>query len=274
MKWQWSVLLPALLAPPGLAQEPRPTAATPPVPAFATFEMPTCCPDPCPCPADTTGDRLSGNHKFPNFTNWLSDPLQNIDPRAVTAIYPIFGSEWVSNTPPVPNGDFQLYGPAITIALSDRLAVGLNQGDYAVAHFSRNPIQRDRLFRLDPFGRFRDVEVSGEREGWLNIGGFFQYTLIEDVDNQFLVSGGLRWEAPCGSHEIFQGHGPAELAPYVTAGKEFGKFHVLATVGYEFPAGPGNDNAQFFNANVHIDRQMFGWLYPWSSSTPTTSRRV
>ena len=128
--------------------------------------------------------------------------------------------------------------------------------------YSRNPIRRDRLFRLDPLGRFRDVEVSDDREGWLNIGGFFQYTLIEDVENQFLVSGGLRWEAPCGSHEIFQGHGPAELAPYVTAGKELGKFHVLATVGYQFPMGPGNDNIKFFNGNVHIDRQMFGWLYP------------
>src|SRR5262249_22753462 len=163
------------------------------------------------------------------FINWMSNPLQNIDPRAVTALYPIFGSAWVSNTPPIPNGDFQLYGPALTIALSERFAMGLNQGGYAVAHFSSNPIERDRLIRLDPLGRFRGEETTREREGWLNLGGFFQYTIIEDVENQRLLTGGLRWEAPCGSHEIFQGHGPLHLAPYLTAGQEFGKFHVLAT---------------------------------------------
>jgi hypothetical protein len=90
-------------------------------------------------PADTRGDRLSGNHNFVNVINWVSNPLQNIDPRAVTAVYPLFLGTWVSNTPPVPNGDAQVYGPAITIALSERFAMGLNQGGYPVAHLSRNP---------------------------------------------------------------------------------------------------------------------------------------
>jgi hypothetical protein len=140
--------------------------------------------------------------------------------------------------------------------------MGLNQGGYAVAHLSRNAALREHLIALDPTGRFRDVEFGGERKGWLNLGGFFQYTLIQDCESQCLVTGGLRWEAPSGSHEVFQGHGPAELAPYVTAGKEFGKFHILATVGYKFPAGPGSDNLNLFYANAHIDRQLFGWLYP------------
>jgi hypothetical protein len=37
---------------------------------------------------------------------------------------------------------------------------------------------------------------------------------------------------------------------------------VLGTVGYQFPAGPGDDNLKLWYANVHIDRQCFGWLYP------------
>ena len=45
--------------------------------------------------------------------------------------------------------------------------------------------------------------------------------------DQFLVTGGLRYEVPAGSYEAFQGHGPVHLAPYLTAGKEFGLFHVL-----------------------------------------------
>ena len=76
------------------------------------------------------------------------------------------------------------------------------------------------------------MEAGGSRDGFLNLGGFAQYTLVQDVEDQFLLTGGLRWEAPCGSHEVFQGHGPAHLAPYLTAGKELGEFHVLATTGY------------------------------------------
>src|SRR5262245_16266454 len=127
MRWQRGLWLPIVLASPALAREPPPAAALLPAPAAAAVEPPACLPVPFCCQADTRGDRLSGNHDFPNFINWMSNPLQNIDPRAVTAIYPLFGSAWVSNTPPIPDGDFQLYGPAITVALSDRFAMGVNQ---------------------------------------------------------------------------------------------------------------------------------------------------
>jgi hypothetical protein len=261
-----SLLLVGLLAAPALAQEP-PRAALGlgdgvPLAAVPLANAPVSDPvimDAHPADSDGSGF-LSGNHNFRNFIGFMSNPLQSIDPRAVTAAYPIFLSSWFSTEPPVPRGDAQVYGPALTVALSERLAVGLNQGGYAVVHLSRN--QRESLFKLDPQGRFRDVELGGTRSGWLNLGGFVQYTLIEDVADQFLLTGGLRWEAPCGSHEVFQGHGPAELAPYVTVGKEFGEFHVLATTGYQFPAGPGSDNTNMFYANLHLDRRCFGWLYP------------
>jgi hypothetical protein len=192
----------------------------------------------------------------------MGNPLFNIDPRAVTAAYPLFIGSWVQNAPPIPNADVQAYGPAMTVALSDRFAFGMNQGGFAALHTSRNPIERRRLEALDPLGRFSDIRAGRERKGWLNIGGFVQYTLVADVEDQFLLTAGLRWVAPAGSHEIFQGHGPLELAPYVTVGKEFGRYHVLATVGYQFPAGPGNDTLKVWYADVHFDRQCFGWLYP------------
>lgn len=222
MKWRWSLLLLVLPGPQALAQEPLPGAPGPTAPVLAPGEL-TASPPVLLTgdgPTETPGGPLTGNHSFRNFIGFMSNPLQSIDPRAVTAVYPLFGSAWLSSPAPVPDGDFQVYGPALTVALSDRLAVGVNQGGYAVAHFSRN--ERERLFRLDPLGRFRDVEVGGEREGWLNLGGFVQYTVIQDVADQFLLTGGLRWEAPAGSHEMFQGHGPLHLAPYLTAGKEFG----------------------------------------------------
>lgn len=238
-----------------------PVAGTVPSPVGTIVGNPDCTGPGC-FPASCTPEQdtfLSGNHDFANFIGFISNPLQNIDPRAVTALYPIFGSAWTSTIGPVPDGNFQLYGPGITVALSDRFAFGLNQGGFADVHLSKRELAR--LALLDPTGRFRDAEIGGSRDGWLNLGGFFQYTVIENVPDQFLLTAGLRWEAPCGSHEIFQGHGPAHLGTYLTAGKELGCFHVLATVGYNFPIGPGDDNSQVFYANVHLDRQ-FDWFYP------------
>jgi hypothetical protein len=260
MKWLWSLLLPPLLVSPALAQEPW-VIPVMPAPTFSASDPSAASRDVF---AEPSSNLLSGNHHHVNFINWMSSPLQNIDPRAVSAIYPIFGSAWVSNVAPIPNGDFQLYGPGITIALGERFAFGLNQGGYADMHFDTHPLARQALFNLDPLGRFRDVESSnGDRSGFLNMGGFFQYTLIDDVQDQFIVTGGLRWAAPCGSTEVFQGHGPLELAPYLTVGKEFfERFHVLISTGWLFPAGPGNDYTENYYANIHFDVQTFHCLYP------------
>jgi hypothetical protein len=168
----------------------------------------------------------------------------------------------------VTDGDVQLYGAAATLALSERLAIGLNQGGFAHMDLSHDHLKRivsdPRFQALPPDRRARifDIANGGDLDGFLNLGGFAQYTFIDDVPNQFLMTGGVRLMVPCGAHEVFQGYGPAEMSTYLTGGKELGKFHVLGTVGYEFPIGPGSDNEQFFFANVHVDRQMFGWLYP------------
>jgi hypothetical protein len=83
----------------------------------------------------------------------------------------------------------------------------------------------------------------------------------------------LNWEAPSGSQEIFQGTGPAYLAPYLTIGKEFGNFHFLATTGYNFPAEHESGTIETYYANFHFDYRL-GWFYPlvefngnWSNTT-------
>lgn len=262
MKWQGCLLIAIVLTSPGLAQEPiaGPIRSQVPTPVLTASYADAPVMTEMSSGSDP-GSLLGGNHNFRNFIGFLSDPLQAIDPRAVTAIYPIFGSAWLKTEPPIPDGDVQLYGPALTIALSERLAVGLSQGGYATAHLNRNP---DPRFANRPIAaRFFEARgFGGERDGWLNLGGFAQYALVENVDDQFILTGGLRWMAPAGSHELFQGHGPLELAPYMTFGKELGKFHVLGTLGYMFPAGPGDDNLHAFNLNLHLDRQTCDWLYP------------
>src|SRR5581483_972167 len=133
-----SLLALVLLAASAQAQTTPPVAMPEPT---APLQMPAP-PANCPAPAAANNGFLTGNHNFPNFINWMSNPIQNIDPRAVTALYPIFDSAWFKTVPALPDGDVQLYGAAATVALSDRLAVGLNQGGLADMHFSHDQLRR------------------------------------------------------------------------------------------------------------------------------------
>ncbi len=114
-----------------------------------------------------------GQSQFPELHRVLERSFAIIDPRAMTDIYPIFGTAFVSTSHILPEGDLQLYGAGLTVALSERIAVGLNQGGYAVSSFAGKP-----------------------HDGWLNLGGFGQYTLIQDVPDQCLVTAGLRSGGP------------------------------------------------------------------------------
>jgi hypothetical protein len=202
---------------------------------------------------------LKGNHDFDRFIGYISNATQNIDPRAQTMLFPIFGAAWASgNSPILPSADAQVYGAGLTVALSDRLSVGLSQGGYAVID-----ITSDRESILKKLGLpVPQRDRTGQREGWLNLGGFLQYTVIADVERQFIVDAGMRWEAPSGATQVFQGgNNPPYLATYLTAGKELGNWHILATGGFEFACGSGQTTTDTFYLNAHIDRQ-FGWLYP------------
>ncbi len=199
---------------------------------------------------DSSGGFLTSDRGFPNFIGFVSNPTRNFDPRSLTQLWPIFTYAWTDPFRVIPSGQLSAYGPGFSAALTERLCIGLSSGGPAWAHFNR------------------------QRTGWTNLGGFAQCTIIRDTDDQFLLTGGLIWEAPSGSKEIFQGSPPAYLAPYLTVGKEFGCFHVLATTGYNFAAESVPVTVNSYYANFHIDRQIGGWFYPllefngtWSNHT-------
>lgn len=187
---------------------------------------------------DSSGGFLTSDRGFPNFIGWISNPTRNIDPRSYSVFYPLFTYAWTDPFRVIPRGEISAYGAGLNIALTERFCVGLTDGAPLWAHFDR------------------------QRTGWANLGGFGQYTVIRDTDNQFLVTLGLTWEAPSGSKEVFQGSPPAYLAPYLTIGKEFGNFHFLATTGYNFPAEHETFTTETYFANFHFDYRVAGWFYP------------
>jgi hypothetical protein len=235
MQRAWSLLILVLIGAGATAQEPLTPAAAPLSTAVWPGETASATPMTMP-DVGSVGSRLAGNHGY-------ADVHLSTRDAGLLAVVAQLGRQKVLN--------LLSQNPAALLALLRQHGLG-----------TKDFLELKRLASFDPSGQFTDVEAGGDRSGWLNLGGFAQYTLIEDAASQFLLTAGLRVEAPCGSHDIFQGHGPAHLAPYLTAGQGIGEFHVLATTGYYFPAGPGSDTSQLFYADLHVDRRCFGWLYP------------
>jgi hypothetical protein len=104
--------------------------------------------------------------------------------------------------------------------------------------------------------------VIGKRDGFLDLAAGLKYVFVRDVERQLLVIGGFMYEIPSGEQAVFQGRGPGVFTAFGTVGKEFGcKWHVLNTLGYQFPLNT-DYNSTFFYNSFHIDRQLFGFLYP------------
>jgi hypothetical protein len=122
----------------------------------------------------------------------------------------------------------------------------------------------DRLNLIADKDGFASVHAHGmpSETGFLDMAVGLKYTIIRDVENQFLLSAGFMFEPQSGESDVFQGQGTGLWTVFLTSGKEFAEdYHVLGTAGYQFPNDP-NQNSSLFYAQLHLDRRVAGWLYP------------
>ncbi len=192
-----------------------------------------------PIPAPDRGF-LQSDHAFPGFIGPISAPILSKDPRSLTELRLLFVQNWFPEAHPLMRGgDAQIYAGQLRVALTDRLT-----------------------FIADKDGVAR-VNANGipPRTGLLNINAGLKYTFLRDVENQMLGAAGFTYEPPTGEAKVFQNHGAGVGTVFGTFGKELGCWHVLANASYQFGIN-SRDNSSFGFAQLHIDRQMFGWLYP------------
>ncbi|WP_417383993.1 hypothetical protein [Gimesia sp.] len=202
-----------------------------------TCQTPACNCNPCECNACTLCDRIPLLNKFPSdrcfddFVMPVSNPVWSIDPRSLTYVRGIFINQMIdSQTPVLGAGDLQVYALQLGIALNERLSIIAVKDGY-------NTLQTRGI---------------GNRTGWSDIGLGLKYVLIRDVENQFLLSGGLIYEATNGSSRVFQGNGDGVWTPYVSIGKQIGCGHLIASSGYHVP-GDTAEESQSIYYSIHYD---------------------
>lgn len=238
---------PQFVAPPGApAYAPGAAPYAPGAPAYAP---PPSGPY-APPPAEAAGmselvtksarGLFQSDHEFDGFIDTLTNPVLSKDPRSSTYARFLFVNNNIPADHPIGGGNIQVYGLQVNVALTDRLA-----------------------FIADKDGGARIAPRNGpSTSGFLNVAAGLKYTFIRDVETQTLAAVGFMYEIPSGEANVQQNQGAGSITPFLTFGKEFNRnWHVLHTIGHFTPLR-APDGSGFLYNSFHIDRQVFGWLYP------------
>jgi hypothetical protein len=191
--------------------------------------------------ADSERGLFQSDQAFPNFIGPITNPVLTKDVRALTEVRFLFVQDWIPESNVfLKGGDFQVYGAQVRVALTDRLSFIADKDGFAT---------------LSP-------RSFPSRTGSLDIAAGLKYALIRDVEDQFLLNAGFQWEPPTGENKVFQDQGKAGIwTVFVNAGKEFGDcWHLMYNGGYQF--GNAEFTSSFHYHQLHLDKQLFGWLYP------------
>jgi hypothetical protein len=183
---------------------------------------------------------FQSDHEFDGFIDSVTNSVLSKDPRSSTYLRFLFINNNIPAGHPIGGGNIQVYGLQTNVALTERLA-----------------------FVADKDGGARIAPRNGpSTSGYLNVAAGLKYTFIRDVETQTLAAIGFMYEIPNGEAKVQQNQGSGSIIPFLTVGKEFNQFwHVVHTIGHFTPLRAADGSGFLYNS-LHIDRQVFGWLYP------------
>jgi len=183
---------------------------------------------------------FQSDHAFDSFIGPMTDPIQAKDARSLTEARFLVINNWARpGTPVIGSGTFQLYALQLRLALTERLQIFAD---------------KDGFVRFSPSG-------GKSVTGLANINAGAKYVFIRDVENQFLFSGAVQYEAPTGYSNIYQGQGSGLLGVYGIFAKEFGNmWHISGQFG-ENVALQNQQNGYLYT-HLHLDKR-FGKFVPF-----------
>ena len=123
-------------------------------------------------------------------------------------------------------GEAQVAAAQLRVALTDRVALIAT---------------KDGRAWVDP-----GLSLLDDREGWMNLAGGLKVMLAGSEDEQWIVSGVLRYEAASGSRDVLQGHGSGVILPSISAAIGSGRWHFIGDVGMELPIDSDEQSTSIF----------------------------
>lgn len=184
---------------------------------------------------DSEPDRLFGliapsTAGFEDFISPMTNPVYFEDPRTVSEIRAIFANHHLPHS--LGGENVQLYAAQIRAALTDDLSIIATKDGFFV---SQNALVDD---------------------GWADLNIGLKANLFRSEESQQLLSAGVTYELPSGSHRSLQGRGDGQFHVFFTYGAEvFSNCHYITGTGFRLPSD-GGANSQSWYWSHHLDYQL------------------
>lgn len=173
----------------------------------------------------------------------ITNPTFNETPFITTELRPIYIYHDIPSGFLTNGGDVNVVAAQIRYALTDRLALIATKDGYSDLDFNAG---------------------LPDTDGFLNIAAGLKYAFIVDPVNQFMLSGGVRYEIPAGNIESggvqIQEGGDGFINLFVTAAKEVGALQVQGSANVNLAIDSDHDSSIFvlsLHANYELTENFF-----------------
>ena len=187
-----------------------------------------------------------------NTISPVANPIYFEDAKITSEVHPVYMYHFLPDTfhfagGKVPlGGDVQVMAVQARYAINDRLAI---------------------IATKDGYVQFQPDHTLASKYGWADLAAGLKYAVVDDKDNQLLVTPGLTVTVPTGSSDVWQGHGSGDENVFVSAEKGFAqqyldKLHILANVGVIIPNDFSQNTAQL-HYSLQLDYYVHQYFIPF-----------
>lgn len=193
------------------------------------------------------GGRLEAESWMDNMIAPVANPIYFEDPRVYNEVRPIYMYHELPRTfhfdggkAPL-GGDIQVFAVQARFALTDRLAL---------------------IATKDGYIQSQPDNTLSDESGWADIAAGLKYVLMDDRENQFILTPGLTLTIPVGCENVFQGNGSGEWNVFASAAKGFDNFHIVGNTGFRIPNNFDEQTAQL-HYSLQFDYYVCKWFIPF-----------
>jgi cbb3-type cytochrome oxidase maturation protein len=201
--------------------------------------------------AAATATAYGGSSGSPSWQDDTISPVSNPiffeDAKITSEVHPVYMYHFLPDTFHFAGGQVPLGGDVQVMAVQARYAVN------------------DRLAIIatkDGYVQFQPDHTLASKYGWADVTAGLKYAVVDDEEDQLLVTPGLTVTVPVGSTDVWQGHGSGDENIFVSAEKGLNKFHLLANVGVYIPNDFDQNTAQL-HYSLQLDYYVHQYFIPF-----------
>ncbi len=188
----------------------------------------TATAEPPPCSEWFPDFNCERSGRFEGFQKPIVAPYLFEDPFIVTGLYPYYVYHDFPGRSAMQGGDASVAAVQARLAVTDRFSIFANKDGF-VWKRPGNPLLDDT-------------------QGFLNLAGGIKYAFAQDRDAEspWIVSGILRFEAPTGSTDTYQGYGDGMVLPSIAGAWGHGDLHLVGDFGAQVPFDTNQQSTSLF----------------------------